>query len=136
MREFVQMNSFVEVAQCVPNVCASRTEQDLHVHTTHCKHNDGHYCDTSFSKFSMMILRLDASLPHTARCCSWMKPPVHWMPNPSHRRQFCPNGCSLLVFLDLLVHHVFRNQENAVDEIHVQIRKNYSLWDAKTINVM
>ena len=55
MREFVQMNSFVEVAQCVPNVCASRAEQDLHVHTKHCKHIDGHYCDTSFSNFGRLL---------------------------------------------------------------------------------
>lgn len=51
----MQMNSFVEVAQCVRNVCASRTEQDLRVHTTHCKHNDGHYCDTSFSNFGRFL---------------------------------------------------------------------------------
>ena len=56
------MNSFVEGAQCVRNVCASRTEQDLHFHTTHCKHHDGHYCDTSFSNFGRLLPNDDKSI--------------------------------------------------------------------------
>lgn len=89
--------------------------------------------ETCYSLFSMMWL--DASLPHTARCCSWMKPPVHWMPNLSHRRRVSalpkwmfpigvPGSSSSPCFSEPGKCRSLNTCPNMKE-----------LWDAKTINV-
>ena len=48
------MNSFVEVAQCVCQTCVQAELNRISMCIRH-KHNDGHYCDTSFSNFGRLL---------------------------------------------------------------------------------